>query len=227
MNTPFPAYSGDQDYLFVCYSHADDDVVYADMEALRQQGVNLWYDEGISAGLSWRGEIANAISGSNKFLFFISSNSLESTHCLREVHFAIDHDIEIIPIYLEECDLPPELALIFSRVQALFRFSDNRYFEHVLEAINKKEHWAKSFNKQSSKARIQANFTSIAIAILIVFLGYTAFEYINSEPQGRGFSNAVEADGRSDEHNSSAMPLEDMSIAVLPLANLSTDAEND
>ncbi|MEP5566486.1 MAG: TIR domain-containing protein [Halioglobus sp.] len=227
MNTPFPAYRGDQDYLFVCYSHTDDDIVYADMEALRQHNVNLWYDEGISAGLSWRGEIANAIPGAQKLLFFISKSSLESTHCLREVHFAIDHDIEVIPIYLEPCDLPPELALVFSRVQALFRFSDNRYLEHVLDAINKRETWVDSFKQQKNKTKIQANFTTIALAILIVFLGYAAFEYTNAKTQKASSSSELQAEKNTEENNLLTKSPEDMSIAVLPLANLSTDAEND
>lgn len=54
MDTPFPAYSGDQPYVFVCYAHADSDIVYPEMVWLREQGTNLWYDEGISAGKNWR-----------------------------------------------------------------------------------------------------------------------------------------------------------------------------
>ncbi|MEP4146081.1 MAG: TIR domain-containing protein [Halioglobus sp.] len=226
MNTPFPAYRGDQDYLFVCYSHADADIVYADMEALRQNNINLWYDEGISAGLSWRGEIANAIPGAKKLLFFISSSSLQSTHCLREVHFAIDHDIEIIPIYLEKCELPPELALVFSRVQALFRFSDNRYLEHVLGAINKQGTWAESFKNQTKKSNARANFGSIAAALFIVFLGYAAFDYFNSKPHKNSISDELQAKADLEAQKSRTNSPEDMSIAVLPLANLSTDAEN-
>ena len=44
--------------MFVCYAHSDADSVYADLVELRNNGVNIWYDEGIPAGSSWRGEIA-------------------------------------------------------------------------------------------------------------------------------------------------------------------------
>jgi hypothetical protein len=55
MERPFPAYQGSEPYIFVCYAHDDMDVVYAELEWLRADGVNVWYDEGISPGASVRG----------------------------------------------------------------------------------------------------------------------------------------------------------------------------
>jgi TolB-like protein/Tfp pilus assembly protein PilF len=226
LKTPFPAYKGDQDFLFVCYSHEDGDTVYADMESLRQQGVNLWYDEGISAGLSWRGAIANAISGANQLLFFISKNSLQSKHCLREVHYAIDQDLEIIPIYLEECDLPPELELVFNRVQALFRFSDDRYLEHLLSAIHKEDTWAETLSKRAKTPKSRNHALTLACVIFIVFLGYLAFDFSDwkvrqeSAPGNQPDREAIQQDADIADNSG------DMSIAVLPLANLSADADN-
>ncbi len=50
MERPFPAYEGSEPYIFVSYSHEDAAAVYPEIEWLRQQGVNIWYDEGISPG---------------------------------------------------------------------------------------------------------------------------------------------------------------------------------
>ncbi|MGB5164841.1 MAG: tetratricopeptide repeat protein [Woeseiaceae bacterium] len=135
MEKPFPAYAGDQSYMFVCYAHRDSKIVYPDLIVLRDAGVNLWYDEGISAGKSWRAEIATAIAGTSKLIFFISEASLNSAHCLREVDYALNHDIEIIPVYIEDISLPGELELGLNRVQALFRKTDSRYMEHLIGAI--------------------------------------------------------------------------------------------
>lgn len=63
MSKPFAAYRGDEDYVFVCYAHKDSERVYADLTHLNGNDINLWYDEGISAGSSWRAEIAEAIQG--------------------------------------------------------------------------------------------------------------------------------------------------------------------
>lgn len=135
MNKPIPAYNGADPYVFVCYAHTDSDAVYADLVALAEHGINVWYDEGIPAGAAWRGEIAGAIKGASKFLFFISNASLHSNHCLREIDYALNHDIDIVPIYLDKATLPAELDLVLNRVQALFRYSDARYMEHLVAAL--------------------------------------------------------------------------------------------
>ena len=44
MQLPFPAYIGSEPYIFVCYSHADEEVVFAELEWLRSRDFNIWYD---------------------------------------------------------------------------------------------------------------------------------------------------------------------------------------
>ncbi len=135
MKRPFPAYKGEDSYVFVCYAHSDADTVYADLVALNENGINIWYDEGIPAGSSWRGEIAAAIKGADKLVYFISEASLKSSHCLREVDFAISNDVEIVPVYLDESTLPGELELVLNRVHGLFREKDSMYMEHLVDAM--------------------------------------------------------------------------------------------
>lgn len=135
MEKPFAACAGEESYVFVCYAHRDAETVYADLRSLHDAGIRLWYDEGIQAGRSWRGEIAAAIAGADRFLLFLSAASLASSHCLREIHYALDRDLEIIPVFLEAQPLPPELELGFNRVQALFRNDDPRYLEHLIRAL--------------------------------------------------------------------------------------------
>ncbi len=69
MDKPFAAYKGDDPYVFVCYAHDDEDVVYTEISGLRDQGINIWYDEGISAGKVWRRELAEAIKGAHRILY--------------------------------------------------------------------------------------------------------------------------------------------------------------
>ena len=58
MERPFPAYKGDEPYIFVSYAHEDDDTVYPEIQWLNDQGFNIWWDEGISGGTKWMDEIA-------------------------------------------------------------------------------------------------------------------------------------------------------------------------
>lgn len=128
------AYKGDEPYVFVCYSHVDSGVVYDDLVMLGGRGVRAWYDEGISAGARWRAEIAGALEGSSRLIFYVSPASLGSPHCQREVDFALDRGVDILPVYLEPCELPSELALSLGSVQALFRYDDERYADRLVDA---------------------------------------------------------------------------------------------
>ncbi|HJN50779.1 MAG: TIR domain-containing protein [Pseudomonadales bacterium] len=135
MKRPFPAYHGDGPYVFVCYAHDDADVVYPELAWLQEQGVNLWYDEGISAGKVWREEIGDALTHARQVLFYISSASLRSEHCDREINLALDDNKEIIPVYLEKLDLTPGLRVGLSRVHALHREQDSDYRQRLLKSL--------------------------------------------------------------------------------------------
>lgn len=51
------AYKGDAPYIFVCYAHEDKEIVYPEIQWIREQTINICYDEGISAGKNRRAEI--------------------------------------------------------------------------------------------------------------------------------------------------------------------------
>ncbi len=76
MEKPFPAYKGNDPYVFVCYAHADDGIVYPEIQWLHDQGFNVWYDEGIDPGSKWRDEVALALTQCRVFLYFVSPRSL-------------------------------------------------------------------------------------------------------------------------------------------------------
>ena len=136
MDRPFVAYSGEESYVFVCYAHEDEDVVYPEIALLNEQGVHLWYDEGISAGRIWRAEIAEAIEAASKILLYVSESSLESHHCGREINLALDLDKDILPVYLEDVELTADLRIGLSQVHALYR-RDADYQQHLFAALGR------------------------------------------------------------------------------------------
>jgi TolB-like protein len=155
LDQPFPAYRGDEPYVFVCYAHEDEGVVYPEIGWLHEQGINLWYDEGISAGRIWREEIGDAIKGASSVLYYISAASLASDHCSREINFALDQHKNVLPVYLEDVALTTDLEVGLSRVQALHRDQDANYQQHLLGALGQpsetvppaaqpKPHWGRS-----------------------------------------------------------------------------------
>ena len=122
MDRPFPAYNGDEPYVFVSYSHSNSSAVYPELVWLKERGFNIWYDEGIEAGTEWREELAKAIEESSLLVYFITPESVQSQNCRKEVNFAVDQDIPIIAIHLGKTDLPSGLNLTLSDRQAILKY---------------------------------------------------------------------------------------------------------
>ena len=135
MDKPFPAYSGDEPYIFVCYAHDDSALVYPEIAWLDEQGTNIWYDEGISAGKNWRTAIGESLLAASRILVYVSAASLKSDHCNREINLALDEAKEIVPVYLEETELTADLKVGLSRVQALHRNQGLRYQQLLLNTL--------------------------------------------------------------------------------------------
>ncbi len=121
MDRPFPAYKGDEPYVFISYSHEDNNTVFPEIQWLKDQGFNIWYDEGISPGSEWHQELADRIDGCSLFLYFVTPRSVRSEHCQREVHYAIDHGNQLLAVHLEDTELPGGVDLSLSSIQAIIR----------------------------------------------------------------------------------------------------------
>ena len=122
MDRPFPAYDGDEPYVFVCYAHKDARVVYEELSWLRDRGVNIWYDEGITPGEEFPERLGKAILNASLVLFYVSPCSVASRHCRNEVFFSLDRDTPVLAIHLERTELPPGLALSTGTAQAIMRY---------------------------------------------------------------------------------------------------------
>ena len=121
MNKPFPAYRGDDPYVFVSYAHADGTIVYPELTRLNELGYNILYDEGISPSSSWRNEMAESIDQCSLFVIFITPQSAGSETCIREVRFALEYARPVLAIHLVETDLPMELELSLADRQAVLK----------------------------------------------------------------------------------------------------------
>jgi len=128
MKPPFEAYSGSEAFIFVCYSHKDKEQIYPELVWLKDQGLNIWYDEGISPGEEWPERIAWAIENADKILFYISPDSTQSRICRDEVRLARTEGKSIVTVQLEPAELVGGLELTLGSSQAIVK---NRY--HTLE----------------------------------------------------------------------------------------------
>jgi|GEM_PF-2577919 len=111
------AYSGDESYVFISYAHEDRAEAEKIIIALKRSMCRVWYDEGLTAGGYWNDDLAMHILNSACVLVLLSGNSVQSHYVRSELNFAISHEKDLIPIYLENCALPFGLELMIGHLQ--------------------------------------------------------------------------------------------------------------
>ena len=113
-NPLYKTYSGTDPYMFISYSHADVDLVLPVIGALDGDLFRQWYDAGIEAGTNWPEVVASHLLHAGIVVFFLSARFLASQNCIREAHYAVSERKPMICVYLEQLELPSDLALQFS-----------------------------------------------------------------------------------------------------------------
>lgn len=111
-----------QQQIFVSYAHTDSDLVFSEIEWLKSQAFSIWYDQKIKPGVTWADELASAIDDSTFIVFFVSSQSIRSPHCLDEIAYALGAGKQILAVYIEPVELQGGLKLSMSRTQAILHW---------------------------------------------------------------------------------------------------------
>ncbi len=122
LNRP-DAYTGPDPYIFVAYSHRDAAEVYGEIHELQAHGINVTYDDGISPGSVWSNVIADRIQHCDWFVYFVSPDSVRSEYCQRELNFALEERRRILPIYLQDTEVPGGVRLNLTHRQAIMKYA--------------------------------------------------------------------------------------------------------
>ena len=228
MDRPLPAYEGDEPYIFICYGHADADIVYPEIRWLQDQGCNVWWDEGIDPGTVWREGLAKAIKNSSLFVFFVTPNSVTSRHCLRELNFGQDEQKpSLLAVHLRVTQLPDALRLGMGDRQAILAHELPREeFESKLRRtvstfvpIESPEspppQHAERRDNQSMPRRSVLGYALIAMSIVVVAVLFLVWPKTPTQGDKRGADPAA------------TQTVAPKSIAVLAFRNISDDPQMD
>lgn len=141
MDRPFAAYQGNESYVFVCYAHGDAEVVYPELGWLHDQGVRIWYDEGISPGSEFPEALGRAVAGASLLVFYVSPRSVASRHCRDEVYYALENGVPVLAVHLVATELSAGMALSLGTSQALLRYQlgSSDYRQRLISALTDPE----------------------------------------------------------------------------------------
>ena len=115
-------YEGDENYIFVSYCHQDKDRVLPVIKRLSENGARIWYDRGIHPGSEWPEIVAGRLENCTVFMVFLSNNYIRSQNCIREIHFAVAKNKQLLSVMLEPVSLTPgvEMQLCVSQAVQCF-----------------------------------------------------------------------------------------------------------
>lgn len=79
-------------YIFISYSNDDYEQVYPIIVKLKEQGISVWYDEGLAYGESWKNQVRERLNSDNckGIVFFSSANSFSSKSVIFEIEIVYD-----------------------------------------------------------------------------------------------------------------------------------------
>ncbi len=127
--------------VFVSYSSQDYERVMPLVDRLRSAGVAVWVDEGnIDAATLWSESIVEAIAECQVLIMMVSSHSTDSHNVLKEVMIASESKKTILPIYLEQADIPAKLKYQLTGIQHLewFDGGSDEVFDTLINGLAKR-----------------------------------------------------------------------------------------
>lgn len=119
------------------YARDDGETAYREMQRLCEAGFNVWYDDGIRPGKSWRDDVALAITQASLVVYLVTPKSVKSENCHQELNFALSRDRQVLAVHLEKTDLTPGIELSLSNKQALLKYDldPGSYQKRLAEAV--------------------------------------------------------------------------------------------
>jgi hypothetical protein len=96
-----------QRLTFISYSRGDKEFALALAKELRSSGFLIWLDQlDIPTGARWDDEVEKALMESEIFMVILTPKSIASNNVKDEIGFAIDSNKRILPVLLENANVP-------------------------------------------------------------------------------------------------------------------------
>jgi formylglycine-generating enzyme required for sulfatase activity len=95
---------------FLSYKREDNEIAGRVVTALRESGISVWWDDGITPRQAWDLEIEQAISEASTVVVLWSPRSVTSDWVRTEAHYGKDRG-KLVPVIVEPCTIPIAFTL--------------------------------------------------------------------------------------------------------------------
>lgn len=113
--------------IFISYSRRDAAFALGLQARLSEHGWGVWLDtEKLQTGQRWREEIVHAIGRCDYFVLILSSASIQSDNVVKELSLAESSAKAILPLMIEQVDIPPSMKYQLAGLQFVSAGSGGR-----------------------------------------------------------------------------------------------------
>ena len=170
--------------IFISYSRKDASLVDSLCDVLQAQGMDLFVDRtGIHGAEDFVNRIAQEISQADLVLFIASCNSYESRYVKKELIYAMDKGVPILPYLVDDSPLPDSIAFLLGDINQVSMGAmpiDTELAKEVyLASLGKGSH--SKIEKESSKSNSTKAFKGIVIlscCLLVLLIGFLFARHI-------------------------------------------------
>lgn len=107
---------------FVSYSRNDFDEVNVLLQKIHAEipALKYWFDlDGIESGDEFISKISSAIDNSDRLLFIVSDNSVNSSWTMKEVKYAFDTGKCVLPVLLKDSKLKGPFLFLLGNIDTI------------------------------------------------------------------------------------------------------------
>lgn len=122
----------------VFISHSSKDKVIADQicNTIENNGIGCWIaPRDIPYGNEWAGEITKALRQARICIFLFSKHSNQSKQVAKEIQIAIDNEVIIIPIRVENVEMNDVLTYYLATMHWLLEYDEKTLLDRVKKAL--------------------------------------------------------------------------------------------
>lgn len=130
------AYEGNENYIFISYSHKDTEQAFQVMESLQKEGYRIWYDDGIVPGSEWPENIAQHLNNAAMVMALITPNSMESHNCRREINFALAKMKPFLSVVLEPTEMSLGMEMQLSAQHNILRYNYANWDDFIKKILS-------------------------------------------------------------------------------------------
>jgi TIR domain len=161
-------------HTFVCHATEDHAVAQTICASLEASGVRCWIaPRDVPAGANYADSIVSAITQANAVLLIFSSHAEASPHVRRELEQAVNNDVRIVPIRIENVMPSPEVKYYLGSWQWLDAFPPpiEKHLDRVVGAVKiRVSPTAVARRRRRRLVGIIAGAVVLAVAVVAILL---------------------------------------------------------